>query len=92
MQSRRNSDLWLGAFTPLIDALCCGVDRKDRERYRDLLQASTSIISIAKSSQHILNALEESKEAIQSQHALPLPQKPDIMNGPSGERFPDSCN
>jgi hypothetical protein len=92
MQSRRNSDLWLGAFTPLIDALCRGLNRKDRERYRDLLQASSSIISIAKSSQRILNALEESKEAIQSQHALPSPQQPDIMTGRDGERFPDLCN
>ncbi|KIM47756.1 hypothetical protein M413DRAFT_439424 [Hebeloma cylindrosporum] len=81
MQSRKNSGLWWGAFIPLMDALCRGLNRKDRERYRDLLQASSSIISIAKSSQRILNALEESKEAIQSQHALPLPQKPDIMTG-----------
>ncbi|KJA28288.1 hypothetical protein HYPSUDRAFT_74168 [Hypholoma sublateritium FD-334 SS-4] len=51
------------------------------ERYRDLLQASTSIIAIAKSSQYVLHALEESREAITSQHDLPLPPKTASIDG-----------
>ncbi|KAF9486293.1 hypothetical protein BDN70DRAFT_869769 [Pholiota conissans] len=51
------------------------------ERYRDLLQASSAIISIAKSSQRVLDALEESKEAIISQHDLPLPPKTASIDG-----------
>ncbi|KAF9270600.1 Vps51/Vps67 domain-containing protein [Marasmius fiardii PR-910] len=38
-----------------------------RERYRDLLQASASIISISQSSKHVIGALEETRDAIQSQ-------------------------
>ncbi|KAI0375182.1 hypothetical protein BV20DRAFT_960271 [Pilatotrama ljubarskyi] len=34
------------------------------ERYRDLLQASTSILGLAKSSQHVLEALEEMRETV----------------------------
>ncbi|KAK7058383.1 hypothetical protein VNI00_002017 [Paramarasmius palmivorus] len=37
------------------------------ERYRDLLQASTSIISIAQSSKRVIHALEDTKTAILSQ-------------------------
>nr|BAH22605.1 hypothetical protein UP8 [Pholiota nameko] len=51
------------------------------ERYRDLLQASSSIISIAKSAQHVLDALEESREAIISQHDPPLPPKTASIDG-----------
>ncbi|KAF8203821.1 hypothetical protein BJ912DRAFT_1018517 [Pholiota molesta] len=51
------------------------------ERYRDLLQASSSIISIAKSAQHVLDALEESREAILSQHDLPAPPKTAAIAG-----------
>lgn len=43
------------------------------ERYRDLLQASSSIISMAKSSRDVCEALEECKNAITSQNDLPLP-------------------
>ncbi|KAF8807829.1 hypothetical protein BYT27DRAFT_7189922 [Phlegmacium glaucopus] len=43
------------------------------ERYRDLLQASSSIISIAKSSRHVCEALEECRDVIISQNDLPLP-------------------
>jgi hypothetical protein len=55
-----------------------------RERYRDLLQASSSIISIAKSAQHVLDALEESREAILSQHDLPAPPKTAAIDGLDG--------
>ncbi|KAF8973530.1 hypothetical protein BDZ97DRAFT_1648009 [Flammula alnicola] len=51
------------------------------ERYRDLLQASSSIIAIAKSSQRVLDSLEESREAILSQHDLPLPPKTAAIDG-----------
>ncbi|ESK98208.1 vps51 vps67 domain-containing protein [Moniliophthora roreri MCA 2997] len=37
------------------------------ERYRDLLQASTSIIAIAQSSKRVIGALDDTKAAIQSQ-------------------------
>ncbi|KAI0778364.1 hypothetical protein BD413DRAFT_465008 [Trametes elegans] len=36
------------------------------ERYRDLLQASTSILSLAKSSKHVLEALEEMRDTVSS--------------------------
>ncbi|KDR85455.1 hypothetical protein GALMADRAFT_132149 [Galerina marginata CBS 339.88] len=51
------------------------------ERYRDLLQASSSIISIASSSQRVLEALQECNEAIVSQHALPAPPKTAAIDG-----------
>jgi hypothetical protein len=47
-----------------------------RERYRDLLQASTSIISIARSAQRVKQALDETIEAIGSQEKPTLPQRP----------------
>jgi len=52
--------------------------RKCRERYRDLLQASTSIISIHRSSENVLNAVDETKEIITSQEipCSPLPNSP----------------
>ncbi|GLB35902.1 putative vps51/Vps67 [Lyophyllum shimeji] len=50
------------------------------ERYRDLLQASTSIIAIAKSSHRVQQALEETKDAILSQEEPPLPQRPSLDN------------
>ncbi|KAL0951537.1 hypothetical protein HGRIS_008221 [Hohenbuehelia grisea] len=43
------------------------------ERYRDLLQASTSIISIAQSSRRVNEAVEESKAIILSQKEPSLP-------------------
>ncbi|KAH9932407.1 hypothetical protein B0H21DRAFT_780985 [Amylocystis lapponica] len=43
------------------------------ERYRDLLQASTSIISIAQSSNHVLEALEEMRNVVGS---TDLPRTP----------------
>jgi hypothetical protein len=39
--------------------------RKRRERYRDLLQASTSIISMAASSEHVVSVLEEMQDMIE---------------------------
>ncbi|KAJ6503353.1 Vps51/Vps67 domain-containing protein [Mycena vitilis] len=45
------------------------------ERYRDLLQASTSIISIARSSKRVIEALQETKDAILSQDEPPMPQR-----------------
>ncbi|KAF8078884.1 Vps51/Vps67 domain-containing protein [Lyophyllum atratum] len=50
------------------------------ERYRDLLQASTSIIAIGKSSNRVKQALEETKDAILSQEEPPLPQRPSLKN------------
>ncbi|KAG6841748.1 hypothetical protein C0991_007077 [Blastosporella zonata] len=51
------------------------------ERYRDLLQASTSIIAIASSSQRVKQALEETKEIILLQEEPPLPQRPSLKSG-----------
>ncbi|KAF5312388.1 hypothetical protein D9619_002857 [Psilocybe cf. subviscida] len=51
------------------------------ERYRDLLQASSSIISIAKSSQQVYDALEEIRVAIQTQDGLPLPPRTAAIEG-----------
>ena len=65
MLSRRSSGSWLGAF--MCFASRCfvrTVTRKHRERYRDLLQASTSIISIAQSTKRVLEALDEMKASI----------------------------
>ncbi|KAJ7293153.1 hypothetical protein C8J57DRAFT_1161634 [Mycena rebaudengoi] len=45
------------------------------ERYRDLLQASTSIISIARSSKRVIEALQETKDAILSQDEPPMQQR-----------------
>ncbi|OSD03253.1 hypothetical protein PYCCODRAFT_1409591 [Trametes coccinea BRFM310] len=36
------------------------------ERYRDLLEASTSILNLAKSSKHVLEALEEMRDTVNS--------------------------
>ncbi|KAI0652031.1 hypothetical protein C8Q79DRAFT_73511 [Trametes meyenii] len=36
------------------------------ERYRDLLQASTSILALAKSSQHVLHSLDEMRDTVSS--------------------------
>ncbi|KAJ7786502.1 hypothetical protein B0H16DRAFT_1657777 [Mycena metata] len=41
------------------------------ERYRDLLQASTSIIDIARSSKRVIEAFQETKDAILSQDEPP---------------------
>lgn len=45
------------------------------ERYRDLLQASTSIISIAKSSQGVQSSLAEASSSIRRQHEPPVQKK-----------------
>ena len=57
---------------------------KRRERYRDLLQASSSIISIAQSSRHVCEALEECRDAIISQNDLPLPPVTATENNVNG--------
>ena len=57
-----------------------------RERYRDLLQASASIISIASSSQRVKQALDETIDAISSQAEPPLPQRPSGAGG-NGEHL-----
>lgn len=57
---------------------------KRRERYRDLLQASSSIISIAQSSRHVCEALEECRNAIISQNDLPLPPVTATENNVNG--------
>ncbi|KAG6814110.1 hypothetical protein H0H92_002105 [Tricholoma furcatifolium] len=51
------------------------------ERYRDLLQASSSIIAIASSSQRVKRALDETKEVILVQEEPPMPQKPSLKKG-----------
>ncbi|KIY51289.1 hypothetical protein FISHEDRAFT_37614 [Fistulina hepatica ATCC 64428] len=43
------------------------------ERYRDLLQASTSIIAIAESSRRVVDALDGATELISSQRPPPVP-------------------
>ncbi|KAI0654239.1 hypothetical protein C8Q70DRAFT_1087860 [Cubamyces menziesii] len=45
------------------------------ERYRDLLEASTSILNLAKSSKHVLEALEEMRETVRSIDPLPAPRR-----------------
>lgn len=54
------------------------------ERYRDLLQASTSIISIAQSSKRVIQALDETKETILIQKEPPLPKRASMV-GKEGE-------
>ncbi|KAJ6520000.1 Vps51/Vps67 domain-containing protein [Mycena sanguinolenta] len=51
------------------------------ERYRDLLQASTSIIDIARSSKRVIEALRETKDAILSQNEPPMPQRTSVHGG-----------
>ncbi|KAG6897112.1 hypothetical protein C0992_003966 [Termitomyces sp. T32_za158] len=51
------------------------------ERYRDLLQASTSIIAIAASAQRVNQALQDTKETILLQEEPPLPQQPSLKSG-----------
>ncbi|KAK0208784.1 Vps51/Vps67 domain-containing protein [Desarmillaria ectypa] len=48
------------------------------ERYRDLLQASSSIVSIARSSKRVIEALDETKSAILAQQEPPLPRKTSV--------------
>ncbi|KAF8632950.1 hypothetical protein AX15_001554 [Amanita polypyramis BW_CC] len=54
------------------------------ERYRDILQASTSIISIFESSQRVLDALDESKAAILRQ------QDPPVLKGLPSQKDTDT--
>ncbi|KAL1739433.1 Vps51/Vps67 domain-containing protein [Schizophyllum fasciatum] len=51
-----------------------------RERYRDLLQASTSIIAISRSSKRVLQDLEEAKAEIQAQEAPPVSQETSVRS------------
>ncbi|OCH94676.1 hypothetical protein OBBRIDRAFT_74206 [Obba rivulosa] len=48
------------------------------ERYRDLLQASTSIISMSQSSQRVLEAFEDVREAISSATVTPVSKRPSV--------------
>ncbi|KAJ3560271.1 hypothetical protein NP233_g10949 [Leucocoprinus birnbaumii] len=50
------------------------------ERYRDLLQASSSIISIAQSSKRVVDALDDSRNAIKSQTDPPLPRTSSVAS------------
>ncbi|KAG5650993.1 hypothetical protein H0H81_010293 [Sphagnurus paluster] len=45
------------------------------ERYRDLLQASTSIIAIASSSKRVVQTLEETRDIVLSQEEPPMPRR-----------------
>ncbi|KAF5323366.1 hypothetical protein D9611_005665 [Ephemerocybe angulata] len=51
------------------------------ERYRDLLQASTSIISMAGSSQRVLEAIEECRGSIIAQEEPPMPSRTTAFGG-----------
>ena len=70
-----------GSLSQIITIL-----RKCRERYRDLLQASTSIISIHKSSENVLNAVDEMKGIVASQEipCSPLQNSPVSRKGQTG--------
>ncbi|KAI0719966.1 hypothetical protein C8T65DRAFT_634464 [Cerioporus squamosus] len=46
-----------------------------RERYRDLLQASTSILGLAKSSKHVLEALEEMRDTVNAISPVRAPKR-----------------
>lgn len=48
---------------------------KCSERYRDLLQASSSIVSISETSQRVVSALEEVKEACDTSSEVQTLQK-----------------
>ncbi|CDO72958.1 hypothetical protein BN946_scf185007.g12 [Trametes cinnabarina] len=50
------------------------------ERYRDLLEASTSILNLAKSSKHVLEALEEMRDTVNSITPARTPRR-----APTGE-------
>jgi len=75
----------LSLFTQLTNSLPI----KYRERYRDLLQASSSIIAIAKSSRRVLEAIEESRDSIRSQNDLPPPPKTAMVDGVDGKQVLD---
>ncbi|RDX51056.1 hypothetical protein OH76DRAFT_1507349 [Lentinus brumalis] len=45
------------------------------ERYRDLLQASTSILGLAKSSKHVLEALEEMRDTVHAISPVRAPKR-----------------
>jgi hypothetical protein len=49
--------------------------RKCRERYRDLLQASASIIAMNKSSEHVLEVLEESQDIVDDNSNASRPKR-----------------
>ncbi|KAJ7631145.1 hypothetical protein FB45DRAFT_917631 [Roridomyces roridus] len=49
------------------------------ERYRELLQASSSIIAIARSSKRVIEALEETKDGILAQDEPPMPKRGSIQ-------------
>ncbi|TFK30900.1 hypothetical protein FA15DRAFT_662966 [Coprinopsis marcescibilis] len=51
------------------------------ERYRDLIQASSSIISMGKSSQQVLTSFEDCKAAILAQQEPPLPSRTTTFGG-----------
>ena len=68
MQSRRSFGLWLGK--KLVEVSATGDLTYRRERYRDLLQASTSIIEISESSQKVLDAVMEMKQLILMENQL----------------------
>ncbi|KIK70711.1 hypothetical protein GYMLUDRAFT_65924 [Collybiopsis luxurians FD-317 M1] len=50
------------------------------ERYRDLLQASTSIISMANSSRRVIEALRDTKSAILAERPPSLPKRTLVKN------------
>nr|AAZ14911.1 conserved hypothetical protein [Coprinellus disseminatus] len=56
------------------------------ERYRDLLQASTSIISMAVSSRRVLDAIEECRGSIIAQEEPPMPSRSMGFGGSVNDR------
>lgn len=85
MLNRRNCGSWLGAYICLTNRLSAGTSiRKRRERYRDLLQASSSIISIAQSSHRVLDALEDMKASIPSPEEEPQIHRRSTKAGKDG--------
>ena len=81
---------------PLVSVQAIGwnYNAKHRERYRDLLQASASIISIAQSSKRVEDALEEMKSSMPNVDGLQLPRRTSATgkDGAFAVRFhPASC-
>lgn len=64
IQNKRNYGSWLGTHIPTMPFLDILVDprKTNSERYRDLLQASTSIISISTGAKRVTAALGEVRE------------------------------
>lgn len=85
MLSRRSYGSWSGALLRLLSRQLYSERtlRKNRERYRDLLQASTSILDISRASKRVSEALDETKITIIAQDHPSTPRK-NAFSGESG--------